>query len=111
MYALSHALREQITTRLHALDRHAIECRPSVRAAAVAIAITCDRDRAAFLLTARAAGLRAHARQYALPGGRVDGGEDPIGVLREPPCEGIIHFDATKNFGDGEARPPDMVEA
>ncbi len=41
----------------------------------------------------------------------VEEGRDPIGVLRAPPCEGIIHFDATKNFGDGETRPPDMVEA
>lgn len=88
MYALSHALRERITTRLHAFDRRAIECGGGVRAAAVAIAVTRTEDDvddgAAFVLTARAAGLRAHARQYALPGGRIDDGEDVIdAALRE----------------------------
>ncbi|WP_410051072.1 NUDIX hydrolase [Acidiferrimicrobium sp. IK] len=38
----------------------------------------------AVLLTRRAAGLRAHAGQWALPGGRVDDGETPLGAaLRE----------------------------
>jgi 8-oxo-dGTP pyrophosphatase MutT (NUDIX family) len=40
--------------------------------------------RACFLLTRRAAALRAHARQWALPGGRLDAGEGPVeGALRE----------------------------
>jgi len=34
-----------------------------------------EEGRACFLLTRRAAGLRAHARQWALPGGRVEAGE------------------------------------
>ena len=39
---------------------------------------------AAFLLCRRAAGLRHHAFQYALPGGRLDEGETPVeGALRE----------------------------
>lgn len=86
MYALSRALRERIATRLQALDRRAIPCGAGVRAAAVAIAITDGDDSgdASFVLTARAAGLRAHARQYALPGGRIDGGEDAVAAaLRE----------------------------
>jgi molybdopterin-guanine dinucleotide biosynthesis protein A/8-oxo-dGTP pyrophosphatase MutT (NUDIX family) len=38
----------------------------------------------AVLLTRRAAGLRAHARQWALPGGRIDEGERPVDTaLRE----------------------------
>ncbi len=38
----------------------------------------------AFLLTRRAAGLRAHSAQWALPGGRVDEGEQPAeAALRE----------------------------
>lgn len=36
----------------------------------------------AILLTRRAAGLRAHARQWALPGGRVDEGERPVDAAR-----------------------------
>lgn len=38
----------------------------------------------AVLLTRRSAGLRAHARQWALPGGRIDDGERPVdAALRE----------------------------
>jgi 8-oxo-dGTP pyrophosphatase MutT (NUDIX family) len=46
--------------------------------AAVAIALTAAEDgsgETAFLLTRRAAGLRAHPGQWALPGGRCDPGE------------------------------------
>lgn len=46
------------------------------RPAAVAIVLLPDDDRrACFLLTRRAAGLRAHGGQWALPGGQVDAGE------------------------------------
>ncbi len=38
----------------------------------------------AILLTRRSAGLRSHARQWALPGGRIDPGERPVdAALRE----------------------------
>jgi mutator protein MutT len=41
-------------------------------------------DRAALLLTRRAAALRRHAGQWALPGGRIDAGETPeAAALRE----------------------------
>jgi len=43
-----------------------------------------DAGRPCFLLTRRAATLRAHARQWALPGGRMDEGEGAIdAALRE----------------------------
>lgn len=46
------------------------------RAAAVALALVpCARGEAAFVLTRRADRLRAHAGQWALPGGRVEEGE------------------------------------
>jgi 8-oxo-dGTP pyrophosphatase MutT (NUDIX family) len=46
------------------------------RPAAVAMVLLADLDgQASFLLTRRAAGLRAHAGQWALPGGRLDPGE------------------------------------
>ena len=57
-----------------------------LKRAAVAIALT-DGDRAdetALLLTLRAASLRAHGGQWALPGGRCDDGETPVvAALRE----------------------------
>jgi 8-oxo-dGTP pyrophosphatase MutT (NUDIX family) len=60
------------------------------RAAAVAIAISDGSDDsdseggAVFWLTRRTPKLRAHAGQFALPGGRLDAGEDAVdGALRE----------------------------
>ena len=59
---------------------------PELKRAAVAIALTGadEAGETAFLLTRRAAGLRAHRAQWALPGGRCDAGETPIqSSLRE----------------------------
>lgn len=58
-----------------------------LKPAAVAITLVEADDgsgQAAFLLTRRAAGLRAHAGQWALPGGRCDPGETlQVAALRE----------------------------
>src|SRR5215475_13337430 len=58
-----------------------------LKRAAVAIALTGASSGAgetALLLTRRAAGLRAHRAQWALPGGRCDAGETQVeGALRE----------------------------
>jgi 8-oxo-dGTP pyrophosphatase MutT (NUDIX family) len=62
------------------------EASPSLKRAAVAIALTDDggSGRTAFLLTRRAASLRSHRAQWALPGGRCDAGETPTdAALRE----------------------------
>ena len=68
---------------------------PALKRAAVAIVLAeadaaqgavqgADQAGTALLLTLRAAGLRAHRGQWALPGGRCDEGETPIGAaLRE----------------------------
>lgn len=59
---------------------------PGLKRAAVAIALTGadGENETALLLTRRAAGLRAHRAQWALPGGRCDAGETPVqGALRE----------------------------
>jgi 8-oxo-dGTP pyrophosphatase MutT (NUDIX family) len=53
------------------------------RAAAVALVLLPDdRGRACFLITRRARTLRAHAGQWALPGGRIDEGETPEAAVR-----------------------------
>jgi 8-oxo-dGTP pyrophosphatase MutT (NUDIX family) len=56
-----------------------------LKRAAVAIAITADeRGAPAFFLTKRAPRLNAHSGQWALPGGRLDPGEDAVtAALRE----------------------------
>jgi 8-oxo-dGTP pyrophosphatase MutT (NUDIX family) len=60
---------------------------PALKRAAVAIALVEAADapgRTALLLTLRAAGLRAHRGQWALPGGRCDEGETQVvAALRE----------------------------
>ncbi len=59
---------------------------PQLKRAAVAIALTGagKGSDAALLLTLRAAHLRAHRAQWALPGGRCDAGETPVeAALRE----------------------------
>ena len=65
----------------------ASEPAPALKRAAVAIALVEADDGAggtALLLTLRAAGLRAHRGQWALPGGRCDAGETQIqSALRE----------------------------
>ena len=57
---------------------------PELRQAAVALCVTEHDEMPSLLLTRRAAGLRAHASQWALPGGRRDAGETAAeGALRE----------------------------
>src|SRR5438477_6521103 len=81
------ATRRNIAARCAAFTRRS-EGEPATRLkrAAVAIALT-DGDQAdetALLLTLRAADLRAHGGQWALPGGRCDAGETPtVAALRE----------------------------
>lgn len=58
--------------------------RPDLKQAAVALCVTEQDGAPTLVITRRAAGLRAHAGQWALPGGRLDAGEGPVeGALRE----------------------------
>ena len=80
--------RRNIASRCAAFARAQPEdAAPALKRAAVAIALTDAGDAAdqtALLLTLRAAGLRAHRGQWALPGGRCDAGETPVAAaLRE----------------------------
>ena len=75
--------REVVAARLAGFPRRAVE-RPDLRHAGVAVCVTEDDGRWCLLVTRRAAGLRAHAGQWALPGGRIDPGESAVdGALRE----------------------------
>lgn len=57
-------------------ERRGLE-RPELKRAAVAITIVPEVTGSTFLLTRRAATLRGHAGQWALPGGRAEPGEAP----------------------------------
>ena len=75
--------RSALATRLAGFPRVAAD-RPELRQAGVAVCVTEHDGRASLLLTRRAARLRAHAGQWALPGGRRDAGETAAeGALRE----------------------------
>ena len=81
---LDDALRERVSRHLGTFPRAALALEGR-RHAAVALALVDDGDgRACFVLTRRAARLRDHAGQWALPGGRLDPGESPAqAALRE----------------------------
>jgi 8-oxo-dGTP pyrophosphatase MutT (NUDIX family) len=77
--------RADVSRRCAAFDRQpaAADTGP-LKPAAVAIALVDTDGGAGFVLTRRAARLRAHSGQWALPGGRRDAGETPQqAALRE----------------------------
>ena len=94
------ATRRNIAELVAAFSRAtADEPAPALKRAAVAIALTASETGpgAAFLLTQRAATLRSHAAQWALPGGRCDPGETPAqSALRE------LHEEVGLELGEGD---------
>jgi 8-oxo-dGTP pyrophosphatase MutT (NUDIX family) len=87
-WSFDDATRRNIAARCAAFARlPAGEPAPALKRAAVAIALVATGDGSggtALLLTRRAASLRTHRSQWALPGGRCEADETPIeGALRE----------------------------
>ena len=75
--------RDVIAARLAGFPRLAVD-QPELKQAAVAVCVTVRDDFPCLLITRRASRLRAHAGQWALPGGRRDAGETAAdGALRE----------------------------
>ena len=75
--------RGQIAAHVQALEPQA-QPLGALRSAAVALVVVESRGQLAVLLTRRAGTLRAHSGQWALPGGRIDPGENPeTAALRE----------------------------
>ena len=88
LHPFTEAFRRQVAARCAALPRLAMDATAlGLKPAAVAITLVEAEGAsgaAAFLLTERAAGLRAHSGQWALPGGRCDGAESVVtAALRE----------------------------
>jgi 8-oxo-dGTP pyrophosphatase MutT (NUDIX family) len=86
MVAFNPATRTMIEARVRAFTRLEQSDAAHLKHAAVALVLAqADRaDNASLLLTLRAASLRAHSSQWALPGGRCDPGETAIETaLRE----------------------------
>jgi 8-oxo-dGTP pyrophosphatase MutT (NUDIX family) len=75
--------RESVVSALTTLDRVALAA-DGRRAAAVAVAVMEHDGVLGVPLTRRAARMRAHPGQWALPGGRIDDGEDAVtAAIRE----------------------------
>jgi 8-oxo-dGTP pyrophosphatase MutT (NUDIX family) len=93
-------LRARVRRNLAGFERQAI-APDGRRPAAVAVVLLADEaGRACFLLTRRTATLRAHARQWALPGGRIDTGESAeVAALRELREEVGLALDAGSVLG------------
>jgi 8-oxo-dGTP pyrophosphatase MutT (NUDIX family) len=107
-------LRQRISEHLQSFSVHTADA-PGHRAAAVAVAITDEghgaelagigepqgwSTAAALVLTRRAGSLRAHAGQWALPGGRIDEGETPEqAALRELHEEVALQLGADSLLG------------
>jgi len=84
MSSAAQNVRDRLADNLAGLETDTVED-PGLKAAAVSIAVLEEADgQPAFILTRRSSNLRKHARQWALPGGRLDPGESAIeAALRE----------------------------
>jgi 8-oxo-dGTP pyrophosphatase MutT (NUDIX family) len=91
--------RSDVAAALRRFERRPA-ARPDLKAAAVAITLVEEPDGVAFLLTRRAAGMRRHAGQWALPGGRTDAGESAGEAARRELAEELgLHLDTGDELG------------
>jgi len=88
-----------VAERVRGFPRRAAD-RPDLKQAAVALCVTEHEGATSLVITRRAARMRAHAGQWALPGGRRDQGEDAVaGALRELHEEVGLQLDTADVLG------------
>lgn len=77
-------LRDLITANLAAFDRRQVPPAEGVRRAAVTVCVLQDAERTPYTVLIRRAPYGRNPGQWALPGGRLDDGEEPVeAALRE----------------------------
>jgi 8-oxo-dGTP pyrophosphatase MutT (NUDIX family) len=100
MLKFGEELRARARTHLAGFERRAHPSGGRRPAAVALVLLPDDEGRACFVLTRRADRLRAHARQWALPGGRLDPGESAeAAALRELDEEVGLRLDASAVLG------------
>ena len=100
MLKFGEELRARARTNLAGFERRAHPSGGRRPAAVALVLLPDDEGRACFVLTRRADRLRAHARQWALPGGRLDPGESAeAAALRELAEEVGLTLDASAVLG------------
>lgn len=93
------ATREQISSNICGFKDTRQE-QEGLRRAAVTLTIFNHEGEAAVIITQRAESLRAHGGQWALPGGRIDAGENSVqAALRELREEVNLSLDCTDVLG------------
>jgi 8-oxo-dGTP pyrophosphatase MutT (NUDIX family) len=99
-FSWNDTLRARLTTNLARFQRIPADGL-SLRAAAVALTVLPDTNgEACFILTRRVSSLRHHAGQFALPGGRLDRGENVLTAARRELNEEVgIDLDASHVLG------------
>ena len=99
--------REHICANLAGYRRR-VEASGGLRTAAVSVVLApsiSEPFSTTFLLTLRAPRLNSHGGQYALPGGKIDPGEDALSAARRELHDGEI------DHHDGEQRRDDQKQA
>jgi 8-oxo-dGTP pyrophosphatase MutT (NUDIX family) len=94
------ALLDRARANLSSFERQALPDDGRRRAAVAQVLLSDEEGRACFLITRRAATLRKHTGQWALPGGRLDAGESAEdAALRELREEVGLSLDETTVLG------------
>lgn len=101
-YDFQDSLRESVAANLAGFPHEFMDGEGMRRAAVALTIVTGDtpEDGASMLLTRRTSKLNKHAGQWALPGGRIDEGEDPFeAALREMHEEVNLRLDRSHFLG------------